>query len=202
MHVTTDLQTLMQRTRASEFRDGLDEITVGILFSLVSLAIVALRGSPPEAGPIGAVALAVLIQAANWGITQFRLRWIWPRTGYAKFERSFYRRYQVASLALILVAVVALMAFLVVVTGHTNRIVALTLALGLFSIGQWKYFGQTRAFIAALVVTFVALIATVLPVSADSAFLTVSLSFGLCMLVGGIYALIHLLRGIGTEQGE
>ncbi len=202
MNATTDLTALVERTRASEFADGLREITIGTLFSFVSVAIVATRSSPPEIGAVGAVVLAAVILATDWGITQLRLRWIWPHGGYVRLQRGFIWRYQAASLIVIVAAMVVLMSFLILVTGHPNRIAALTLALVLFSWGQWRYFGQTRILIAGMLSAFVALLVTIVALSADGAFLAVSLSFGLCTLAGGLVALVRTLRGLRSESIE
>jgi hypothetical protein len=196
MHPTTDVDQLIQGTRAYEYADGLHEITIGLLFLAVSVTIVGLRsvGAVPEAGAIGAVILAAFIQVAAWSMTQIRLRFTWPRAGYVKFNRAFYRRFQVAILAVILAAELALIVFLTLAAGHPHRIAAMALFVLIWSVGQWKYMGQIRALGLGLSTPFVALVITVLSTTPDAAFLALSFYIGLYTLGSGIYALVRFLQ--------
>jgi hypothetical protein len=171
MNSTTVIERLMRQTRAYEYADGLYEITMGLLFVLVGLAIYALPGSSPEVGAIGAVIVGAVIVASQWAITQIRLRLTWQRTGYAKFERTGYRRFQMAKVVLGFAAAIAVNALFILVTGRaTWHALMLAICVLVYFVAEWKRFGQTRWLVLASSAMLVAFAVTLLPLTRQVAF--------------------------------
>jgi len=203
MDTATNVERLMRHARAYEYSDGLQEITMGFLLVLVGLAIYALPGSSPAVGVIGAVIVGAVIMASQWAITQIRLRFTWQRTGYAKFDRTGYQRFQVAKVVLSFAAAVAVNVLLLVLTGRaTWHALMLAVWVLVYFVAEWKRFGQTRWLVLASSAMLVAFAVALLPLTRQVAFFAMTSYVGLGILACGIYALIRYLRTAPTEPAE
>jgi hypothetical protein len=200
MNTATDVERLMRKARAYEYADGLEEIAIGLLFVLVGLAIYALPGSSPEVGAIGAVIVGAVIVASQWAITQIRLRFTWQRTGYAKFDRTGFRRFQVATIILGFAAAIAVKVLLTLVTGRaTWDALMLAICVLVYFVAEWTRFGQARWLVLASSAMLVAFAITLLPLTRQVAAVAMTSYVGLGMLVCGFYTLVRYLRTAPTE---
>lgn len=195
-----DPKRLMQQTRAYEYVDGLQEITLGLIALLVGTAITFM---PPEAGAIGgvvgAVILAGLIQLCTWGITEIRMRFTWPRTGYVKPNLEHSRRFRRARLAGIFAVEAILIAIMFLTMGYSDRLVALAIGILLFYAGEWAHCKLIRWLVVGLLAPVVVLVVTVLGIGPHAGFFVLVLYMGLGTLVNGIYALSNYMRTPPSE---
>jgi len=144
-----------------------------------------------------------VIMASQWAITQIRLRFTWQRTGYAKFDRTGYQRFQVAKVVLSFAAAVAVNVLLLVLTGRaTWHALMLAVWVLVYFVAEWKRFGQTRWLVLASSAMLVAFAVALLPLTRQVAFFAMTSYVGLGILACGIYALIRYLRTAPTEPAE
>lgn len=201
MNATKDTQQLVQQTRAYEYADGLHEITLGLLAVLTGFAVTfPLSGTGTIGGVVGAVILAMLISVSTWGITQIRLRFIWPRTGYVKPNFAEYQRFRFTRIAFILAIEISLVVIMFLTMGYSNRIVILAIGILLFYAGEWTYCRQVRWLVIGLFAPVVALVVSILPITSYAGVFVMMLYMGLGTLVNGVYALSRYLRTAPTEQ--
>jgi hypothetical protein len=203
MQTVPSVDRLIQQTRAYEYADGLYEITIGFLFTFIGLFIYASPSSSPEVGAIGAVIVGAVIVAAQWAITQIRLRFTWQRTGYAKIDSTGSWRFQVAKFVLGFAAAITVNVLLISLTGHANwHPLMLAVCAFVYFIAEWRRFGQGRWLILATSCMVVAFLVTILPITEQLATFVMTSYLGLGILVCGVYALVRYLRTAPTEPSE
>ena len=200
MKAATDAQQLIWQTRAYEYADGLHEITLGLIAMLLGCAITFVpAGTGSVVGVVGAVILAAVIYASTWVITQIRLRFIWPRTGYVRLNYAEFQRIRLTNLVFILAIEIALAVVMFLTLGYSNRIVMLAVGILLFYTGEWRNCRQARWLVVGLGAPFVALAVSMLPITSYAGVLVMMLYMGLGTLANGIYALSRYLRTAPTE---
>ncbi len=203
MQSPTDIERMVQQTRAYEYADGLREITLGLLLLFVSGFIYVFRGASFETGAIGAVILAALILFSQWVIVQIRSRFTWRRTGYAGFDRTGYRRLQITRVLVGFAIGIPLAFVLTLITGNPNWITLAAAAFfSVFFVAEWQRFGQARWLGLAFSAPVVAVILALLPISRDLAFLAMMLYAAAGTLACGFYALMRYLRSAPPELAQ
>lgn len=197
-------EEIVRRTYRYYYEDGLVEIGIGLLFTVVGLLLFTWKAveNGSWVGGLLAVGLMLLViggvYGVRWGVQQVKERITYPRTGYASYREGVPSRGRwVVVIAALLLAIASSFLPMVLQTMALMEGVLLAVILG--------YLGYrvnlTRFYVAAAVALLIGLVATLLfPDDVTGSAITFS-GTGIVLLVGGMMAFINYLRHHPTADG-
>ena len=188
-----DLDKAQRRAAHYWLQDGLNEITVGILFVLVGVYL-ALASAVPRADPLKAwVAVGFPVLIVGLGLVTRRVvlalkdRYVHPRTGYVALRRNDPRsRWLAGLLAGVIAALFAIVARAPAVVAWIPA--AQGLVLGLLFFAAWSKVGLTRFPVEGLLCALAGLGCSLLGIDEGLASGLVFGWAGLVMAAGGALA--------------
>jgi hypothetical protein len=201
-----DLDKAQRRAAHYWLQDGLNEITVGVVFVLVGVYL-ALASAVPSADPLKAwvaVGFAVLIVAFGLVVRRVVLalkdRYVHPRTGYVALRQKDPRsRWLAGLLAGVIAALFAIVARAPAVMAWIPAVQGLVLGLLFFAV--WSKVGLTRFTVEGLLCALAGLGCSLLGIDESLASGLVFGWAGLVMAAGGVLAFRVYQRTAPVREG-
>lgn len=208
MNERQKIEELMHRTRAYWFADGLSEIAMGVIFSLLALLFFWEARTPPGSWLhlVFSLVWPLLIGGFPWImrrlVRRVKARYIWPRTGHVSYQ---YRRSSLWWRKRLWMASIALMGGLTIAAIMTwPRLLSLLFAL---SAAAWfsymgYYVGLRRFYLLAAwgLLVGVGVVLTSVPRFLGAAIFWLAMSVG--CLASGLCVLGRYRRSLaGSPQG-